>query len=109
MANHVTPTGSVAWAALLEPTQDAFNDEMNWNVGLIVTEEDLPQVLEVFEKTIEEAQKKGDFPASIPLGDKMKWPYKPSFKKEEDGTKVAEEGKFVISFKPRPAYGAVLV
>ena len=55
MANHVTPTGSVAWAALLEPQQDAYNDEMNWNVGLVLTEEDLAPVLEVFEKTIEDA------------------------------------------------------
>ena len=99
MANHVTPTGSVAWAALLEPQQDAYNDEMNWNVGLVLTEEDLAPVLAVFEKTIEDAQKRGDFPANLPVGEKMKWPYKPSIKKEEDGTKVAEEGKFAVSFK----------
>ena len=99
MANLCTPTGSLAWAALIEPSQDTFSDKMTWNCGLVVTEENLPLFCESLEKEIESKQKEGKFPKVTPVGDQMKYPFKPSFKKDEDGMKVPEEGKFVISFK----------
>jgi len=99
MANCCTGTGSLAWAAVVDPSEDTFSDKMTWNCGLVIGEEDLPAFLETLEKEIENRQKEGTFPKEMPVGEKMKWPYKPSFKKDEDGQKVAEEGKFVLSFK----------
>lgn len=99
MANHCTGTGSLAWAALVDPSEDTYSDKMTWNCGLVIGEEDMPSFLETLEKEIANRQKEGSFPKEMPTGEQMKWPYKPSFKKDDNGQKIAEEGKIVLSFK----------
>lgn len=95
----VTPIGKLAWSNIV---RQGFNlkDELEWNNGFILPEEESLGIIANIEKCLDEYRKKN---ASFPQTNTgLNFPYGPSFKKV-DGVKVQEPGAICFKFK-RPGH-----
>jgi hypothetical protein len=99
MAKYVTPIGRVAWSNMIDQTKN-LKDDLEWNVGLVVAEENAIPILELVQKALDDRRKSDP---SFPTSDTgLNFPYGPSMRKDETGTKVPEVGFLTFKFK-RPA------
>lgn len=96
MANISTDVQEVAFAFVTEPREN-LSGALEWNVGLNVPNESLQQFMDAFDAEIADKQKAGKFPKPTPGN--LNTPWKDSYKKDEDGTKILVDTHKLVIFK----------
>ena len=97
MANNIsTDVQEIAFAFLSEPREN-LSGGLEWNVGLNVPVAAMQQFEDAALAEIEDKQKAGKFPKPTPKG----WhtPWKDSYKKAEDGSKIKVDDHNLVVFK----------
>ena len=95
-----TPIGEVAWANVVEPTQNKFNPtDYNWDIALVFPDHIAQKVIEKIMGEIDDAVKSRMIEPNDPQDSQFGLPYQPSLKKDENGNKVPNEGYTTIKFK----------
>ena len=96
MKPQTSPLCEVAFAYLSEPREN-LGGNLEWNIGVKFTEEEMVPLMDICNEEIADRQKSGKFAKE--LSPKFHWPYRPSQKKEEDGSKTVVDGEFLWVFK----------
>lgn len=96
MVKGITPIGQLAWSNLIQPREN-LSRNLEWSCGLVLDEQLAAQIMEVCGRLIaERAAKEPQFNANPA---ELRYPFKPSEKKDAAGNKTVEPGKFVFSLK----------
>ena len=97
MANNIsTDVQEVAFAYLSEPREN-LSGALEWNVALNVPVTAMQQFEDAALEEIADKQKAGRSPKPTPKG--WNTPWKDSYKKEEDGTKITVDDHNLVIFK----------
>jgi hypothetical protein len=93
----VTSVGRYAFGALLEPRTNPNSSKLEYNVGFVLSEQDSEDIFAQMEKALE-AKRAGDprFPKD---NSALRFPFRESTKKLEDGTKEVVPGEYLWNFK----------
>ena len=92
----VTPVGKLAWSNIVQQGLN-LKQELEWNCGFILSEDDSQGIMANLEKTLEDYRKVN---ASFPKTNTgLNYPFGPSMKKNDAGVKVAEPGMIAFKFK----------
>ena len=92
-----SPLCEVAFAYLSEPREN-LGGNLEWTIGVKLKEDEMVPLMDICNDEIKEKQKAGKFAKEL-KGLKLNWPYRPSQKKEEDGSKTVVDGEFLWVFK----------
>ena len=96
MKPQTSPLCEVAFAYLQEPREN-LGGNLEWTIGVKLTEEEMTPLMDICNEEIADRQKTGKLGKE--LGPKFNWPYRPSQKKEEDGSKTVVDGEYLWVFK----------
>lgn len=91
----VTETGRAVFSNLTQPRENPNSGKLEWQIGLILTEEDCEPLLQAIEEAV--ARKRATDPSFPETGYHM--PIKPSMKPNDAGEKVPVDGEFLVNFK----------
>lgn len=102
MLTYVTPVGRIAFNSLISPRVNPNSGLMEYGCGFVLSHEDSESILANIERALEEYRVKNPkFPAT---NEKLIFPYEPSMRKKEDGTKEPELGLLLWKFKTKAQY-----
>ena len=96
MKPQTSPLCEVAFAYLQEPREN-LGGNLEWTIGVKLTEEQMIPLMDICNEEIADKQKAGKLGKQ--LSPKFNWPYRPSQKKEEDGSKTVVDGEYLWVFK----------
>ena len=96
MKPQTSPLCEVAFAYLSEPREN-LGGNLEWNIGVKFTEAEMIPLMDICNEEIADRQKSGKLAKE--LSPKFNWPYRPSQKKEEDGSKTVVDGEYLWVFK----------
>jgi len=96
MQPFTSPVGRFAFGSLISP-QENRQGKKEWLAALVISVEDSKPLFESVDEEIKTRQGNKQWPIDPP---KDAWmPFKPSMTKQEDGSRIAEEGMLLWTFR----------
>ena len=102
MRNLVTPIGTIVFGSIIEARENPNSGKVEWNLGLVLSNEDSETILEAIEQAL--AAKRTADPRFPATNEKLKFPYRMSEKKNEEGVKEPDPDNMLWSFKRNSTY-----
>ena len=91
-----SPVGRFAFGSITSP-QENRQGKKEWLAALVISAEDSKTIFESIDNEIKARQENKQWPMNPPQDAHM--PFKPSMQRQEDGSKVAEEGMLLWTFR----------
>ncbi len=102
MRNLVTPVGTIVFGSIIEARENPNSGKVEWNLGLVIGVQESEVILDAIEQAL--AAKRAADPRFPATNDKLRFPYRISEKKDDDGIKQPDPDFLLWSIKRNSTY-----
>lgn len=102
MPKFVSPIGAMVFGSIVEPRENPNSGKVEWNLGFVLSLEDSNSIMENIATAV--AAKRAANPKFPQTDDKLKFPYRPSQRRNEEGEKEMDPDNLLWNFKRNATY-----
>lgn len=102
MPHLVTPIGAMVFGNVVEPRENPNSGKVEWNLGFVLSLEDSDSIIQNIQAAV--AAKRAANPKFPATDDKLRFPYKPSMKRNEEGELEPDPENLLWNFKRNTTY-----
>jgi hypothetical protein len=98
----VSPIGAMVFGSIVEPRENPNSGKVEWNLGFVLGLEESNTIMENIATAV--AAKRAANPKFPQTDDKLKFPYRPSIRRNEEGEKEPDPDSLLWNFKRNATY-----